>query len=405
MKTFHHLTKISFVVIANAFIINTNAQQNSAKLDSLTEARISALEKQASLNKPGLSQLVVVGLTTFGYVSNRNVSTTGGVSTTTKSSVMGGDSYEFSPMFLWRQGKRVLLEFEPSFSPDGVGVNWAAISYFASPNLILRGGYFVLPFGIYNKKLAAGWINKVATDPIGLPTGSDFGVGASGGIQLGSIKWNYDLAVTNGLMLNPDGTLQNVNLGAAGRGKTYTGRLGLLPLSNNSLEIGVSGMTGDVANGNPQYQGTRANFYAFDLNYVKNLSPVQINIKGQYNVADVGNRSYTNPQDTTQSYTFNNHSTSGYGQFSIRPIESQRQFIKNLEFAFRYGTYNTPASSAWGSNTTQIDYGINYWITWRTVVRLTYEILDSKNTSNTQLVSLPDQTKNYAFHIQFSIQL
>jgi hypothetical protein len=262
-----------------------------------------------------------------------------------------------------------------------------------------------LPFGIYNKKLAAGWINKVATDPIGLPTGSDFGFGASGGIQLGSIKWNYDLSVTNGLMLNPDGTLQSINLGAAGRGKTYTGRLGLLPLSNNSLEIGLSGMTGDVANGDPQYQGTRANFYAFDLNYVKNLSPFQVNVKSQYNIADVGNRSYKNPQDTTQSYTFNNHSTSGYGQISIRPIESQSQFIKGLEFAFRYGAYNTPANSAWGSNTTQIDYGINYWINWRTVIRLTYEILDSKNTSSAQVASVPDETKNYAFHIQFSIQL
>lgn len=406
MKTIRLITKSLLTVVVFFCWSRGFAQQSPGKLDSVTEARIAALEKKVAINKPGMSQLVVVGLTTFGYTSFRNVATTGGVDVVTKSSGFGNaDTYEFSPMFLWRQGKHVLLEFEPSFSGDGVGVNWAAISYFASPNLILRGGYFVLPFGIYTKKLAAGWINKVATDPIGLPTGADYGFGASGGLQLGSAKWNYDLAVTNGLNLQPDGTLGSVNLGAAGRGKTYTGRLGLLPLSDNSLEVGISGMTGDVANGNPSYQGARATFTAFDLNYVKNLLPVQINIKGQYNIADVSGQNFVNPVDQTKTYTFNNHSTAGYGQFSLRPIESQSNFIKNLEFAFRYGNYNTPSNSTWGSNTTQVDYGVNYWINWRTVLRFTYELLDSKNTSDPTLISLPDETKTYALHFQFCIQL
>lgn len=418
MKTFKILNQVWALLFLPILASTTLAQQSSTKLDSATEARIARLEKHAALNKPGLSQLVVVGLTTFGYVSNRQVSTTGGISTTTKNGVFGGDTYEFSPMFLWRQGKKVLLEFEPSFSPDGVGVNWAAISYFASRNLILRGGYFVLPFGIYSKKLAAGWINKVATDPIGMDlfAGTDFGFGASGGVQWGVMKWNYDVAVSNGLTLMPDGTLQNSNMATAARGRTYTGRFGLLPFSNNSLEIGVSGLTGDVNNGQlngsgqPLYPGARATFYAFDLNYVKNLSPIQINIKGQYNNANVTTMTFTNTADPNNStYSFTNHTTSWYAQGSFRPIESQSQFIKNLEPAFRYGQYNTPSSSAWGANTTQIDLGLNYWITWRTVIRLTYEILDGKNTSNPVLFpsggAPADDVKNYAFHIQFSIQL
>jgi hypothetical protein len=113
--------------------------------------------------------MVIVGLATIGYASMKTVTTTGSVSTTLKTSAMGDAArFEFSPMFLWRQGKKVLLEFEPSFHNDSV--NWANISYFASPNVIVRGGYFVLPFGIYNKKLAAGWINKFATDPLVLTT-------------------------------------------------------------------------------------------------------------------------------------------------------------------------------------------------------------------------------------------
>jgi hypothetical protein len=382
------------------------AQQVPAKTDSITEARIVSLEKQASMNKPGLSHLLVVGLTTFGYTSNQTVTTTSGANQTTKNSVFGNaDTYEFSPMFLFRQGKNLLLEFEPSFNNNGVGVNWAAISYFLKPNLIIRGGYFVLPFGIYNKKLAAGWINKMATDPIGMPAGTDYGIGLSGGLHMGSMKWNYDLSATNGMMLNPDGTLGMVNQNANARNKTYTGRLGLLPLSDNSLEIGVSGLSGGVDNGQNLYGSTKAMLYAFDLNYVKNVSPFQLNVKSQYNIQNVGGQNYVNPQDSSKRYTFNNHSTSAYGQFSIRPIGAEHEFIKNLELAIRYGNYNTPANSTWGANTTQLDYGINYWINWRTVVRLTYEILDSKSTVNPVLITGPSETKNYAFHIQFSVQL
>ncbi len=395
---------IGILILALACLttIQVDAQKVLTKVDSVTEARIAALEKQAALHKPGQSHLLVVGLTTFGYASGKTTTNDG--SAPTKFSSFGTDSYEFSPMFLWRQGKKVLLEFEPSFNNDGVGVNWAAISYFAKPNLIFRGGYFVVPFGMYTKKLAAGWINKVATDPIGLPTAQDYGFGISGGLPLGSMKWNYDLAVTNGLTIDPtvnNGTLTNVNLGSASRNKTFVGRLGLLPFSNNSLEIGVSGMTGGVSNGNTTYQDVRADLYAFDFNFVKNVSPVQINIKSQYNVVNVGTPDPANNGGSSPYPYFNNSSTSGYGQFSIRPIESQVEFIKNLEFAYRYGQYNTPKNSTWGANTTQTDYGVNYWINWRTVLRITYEILDSKSTS---IPTAPD-SKIQALHFQFSIQL
>src|SRR5579859_2706994 len=401
------LVGLTTLILCFGLTTRMSAQQNPAKLDSATEARIAALEKQAALNKPGQSHLMVVGLTTFGFSSAKSTSSDG--SAPNKFSAFGTDAYEFSPMFLFRQGKKVLLEFEPSFNNDGVGVNWAAISYFAKPNLIFRGGYFVVPFGMYNKKLAAGWINKVATDPIGLPTAQDYGFGISGGLPLGSMKWNYDLAVTNGLTIDPsvnNGSLTSVNLGAASRNKTFVGRLGLLPFSNSSLEIGVSGMTGGVSNGNSIYQGVRADLYAFDFNLVKNISPVQINIKSQYNIVNVGDATYVNPLDPTKTYTFNNSSTSGYGQFSLRPTESQKEFIKNLEFAFRYGQYNTPKNSTWGANTTQTDFGVNYWINWRTVLRVTYEILDSKSTVDQTLFASPvPDTKTQSLHIQFAIQL
>ena len=402
MKAFDFTLLLTFLFCGLASF----GQQTNRTADSLTDARLSVVEKKVAAQTPGQSSLVVVGLTTFGYVSNKTVTTLNGASQTVKDGAFGGAStYEFSPLFLFRQGNKVLGEFEPSFNNDGVSVNWAAISYFVKPNLIIRGGYFVLPFGIYTKKLAAGWINKVATDPIGLPTAADYGVEISGGLPLGNMKWNYDLSLTNGVALTPNGQLTSVGLNSNSRNKTLTGRLGLLPFSNSSLEVGISGLHGGVANADPKFQNAITDMYAFDFNYVKNINAFQVNIKSQYNIINVNNQNYPIPSDTTNTYTFSNHSTSGYGQLSIRKVESESEFLKKVELAFRYGNYTSPANSEWGSKTTQIDYGINYWINWRTVLRCTYEIIDNISTADSNIGGNPANTKKYAFHVQFSIQL
>ncbi|MEO8852610.1 MAG: hypothetical protein ABI359_02470, partial [Ginsengibacter sp.] len=146
----------------------SKAQNPTTVVDSSLLDRVSDLEQAASYTKPGDDHFMVVGLTTFGFVRNKTTTSFSGVSQISKTnSLANADNYEFSPMFLWRHGNKFLLEFEPSFSGDQLGVNWADISYFALPGLIIRGGYLVLPFGTYNKRLAAGWINKFASDPEG----------------------------------------------------------------------------------------------------------------------------------------------------------------------------------------------------------------------------------------------
>src|SRR5579862_1803586 len=132
-------------------------------VDSALLDRVSELEKQMASKKTGEDHFMVVGLTTVGFASNKTTNTLGGVSTSTKSnSFPDADNYEFSPMFLWRHGKSFLMEFEPSFNNNGLSVNWADISWFAAPALIVRAGYFVLPYGTYAKREAAGWIDKLA---------------------------------------------------------------------------------------------------------------------------------------------------------------------------------------------------------------------------------------------------
>ena len=198
-----------------------------------------------------------------------------------------------------------------------------------------------MPFGTYTKRLAAGWINKLPSDPVGTEmAGSDFGVEVEGGFPLGNMKWSYDVALSNGFQLNNDGTIANLGIGINSginnnNGKTVTGRVALLPLSNSSLELGVSTLYGSLAT--PQgatfsninatdMKGPMVNMFAVDLNFVRNINPVQINIKGQYSSAMVNNMNYLNPADST-TYTFTNTTSTYFGQLSVRPSKSKNKVL------------------------------------------------------------------------------
>ncbi len=398
-------------IVINFMLLNKIIAQQTV-VDSALLDRVTELEKKTAYNKPGQDHFMVVGLATVGFAASKTTNTLGGVSSVSKgNSFPDGDHFEFSPMLLWRHGDKFLLEFEPSFSNNGLGVNWADISYFATPNLIIRAGYFVLPFGTYAKREAAGWIDKLATDPMGIAdmTPTDYGVEVEGGLQLGTMKMNYDIALTNGNQLINDGSVNNGTLASGNivdnnNNKTVTARLGLLPFSNSSLELGVSGMFGKVGDQGTSFQNATGNLYAFDLNYVKNFNPILLNIKSQYNIQDISSVNYVSPVDST-NYTFKNHTTSFFAQGSLRPVGASG-FIKNLELAGRYTTYNTPSGSTFGANQHSVSIGLDYWLSWRTVFKVTYESYTGNSTVGETLGSLSTgNTKINTLFVQFSIQL
>lgn len=383
----------------------TNQIPQQVVVDSSLLDRITDLETQVHQTKSGEDHFLVVGLTTFGFASHRTK--TDGV-ITQSNSIVDADNFEFSPMFLWSHGSKFLMEFEPSFAGDQLSVNWADVSYFATPGLILRAGYLVLPFGTYSKRLAAGWINKFATDPEGvadLPPLSDYGVEAEGGLQAGTMKFNYDFAIANGMQLNQDGTLQNAGLSPTNNNKNFCGRIGWLPFSNSSLELGISGMSGKLGDPSTAFANAKSNMFAADLNVIENLNPIQLNIKGQFDVININQSNYINPADSS-SYSFNNHTTTGYIMAAVRPVLSPNNFLKNLELAVRYGNYTTPENSLNGMKDNSVAVGLNYWISWRTVVHLTYESIKSTSTISQKLGGTPGTiTNNNSLYLQFSIQL
>jgi hypothetical protein len=377
--------------------------------DSALLERINLLEKQNLDRKPGEDNFMIVGLATFGFATNKTTTTFNGESTISKTNSWDADHFEFSPLFLWRHGKKFLMEFEPSYADGTLGVNWADISYYAAPGLIIRAGYLVLPFGMYNKRLAAGWIDKLATDPVGVPDMpplSDYGLELEGGFQAGSMKWNYDIAVSNGHQLLPDGTIQIAGLTDNNRNKTFSGRIGWLPLSNSSVEIGASYMEGKVGDAGSTYENVKSSCYALDLNLIENIRPFQLNIKGQYNWVNIGNASYSKPDNQTETYSYQNKTQSGFIQASLRPMYVNNNILKNFEIAARYGNYTTPENSLWGSTSDAYTIGLDYWMTWRTVVKFTYEGINGNNTSSLDLGAPNGQTtKSSSLFLQFAIQL
>ena len=93
------------------------------------------------------------------------------------------------------------------------------------------------------------------------------------------------------------------------------------------------------------------------------------------NLSNISNVTYLNPADTSR-YTFTNNSTSYYAQLAYRPALIDNDILKNVELVGRYSVYNTPKGSLWESNQSQIEIGLNYWFTWRTVLKMSYQITD-----------------------------
>jgi hypothetical protein len=235
-------------------------------------------------------------------------------------------------------------------------------------------------------------------------TPTDYGVEVEGGLPMGTMKMNYDVALSNGNQLLEDGSLTSGNIEDNNKNKTVTARLGLLPFSNSSLEVGVSGMFGKVGDNGSDFRNVKGNMYAFDLNYVKTFNPVLLNIKGQYNIIDISHADFTSPVDPAQTYTFDNKTTSYFAQCALRPTGA-KGVLKDFELAGRYTEYDTPSNSTWGSDQHTASIGLNYWIDWRSVVKLTYESYKGNSTASKILNAYTGTTNTKALYLQFAIQL
>ena len=387
---------IGTAILLPAFTTNAIAQDST-----LTERNQKIL---ASL--PGKTKMVLTGVAWFGFQSVLNDS----VKTHVKNSF---NTYGFSPMFLWKLSDKMFFESEIEINNGAVELEFAKLSYSVNKYMTIGAGRMLTPFGAYAERWEPVHIEKFPNAPLRpnddlLPDdthlywGAIMGVDVRGAIPLGSAKMNYAMFVSNGPLLSkdangrPTGVIQYENLlEENNNNKEVGGRIGILPFSNSSLEIGFSGKHGIASDeGDVAFKNIGATATAVDFSYVKDIEAIKssISIRGQYNSLFVNKANYY-LSDTT-SYTFDNNLTSYFAQFSIRPTMSQNKFLKKTELLFRYNALTPPKDALWcpkdkngqGGSITRMDLGLCYWLSWRSGLRFAYEM----NT-------MPDGTKTNQF--------
>lgn len=352
---------------------------------------------------PGNTKMVITGTAYFGFQSLLNNTS----STDVKKNF---NSYGFNPVFLFKLSDKMLLESEIEIQDGEFALEFAKLSYSLNKYMNVGAGLMLTPFGAYGERWESSFIEKFPNTPIRargpyipggnhLNWGGVMGVDVRGGIPLGSAKMNYILFLTNGPTLDASagtgGMLQYENASDNNNNKEIGGRIGLLPLSNSSLEIGFSAKHGIAGNqGDPVYGNTAATAYAFDYSYVKAIEALKstINIRGQINSVTVDKVNY--PLSETTSYTFDNTLKHSFAQISLRPTMAQGKFLKKTEFLFRYNGLTAPKDAVWGAKDkngkggkiNRTDIGLAYWFNWKAGLRLAYET-----------TAWPDGTKNEEF--------
>lgn len=306
----------------------------------------------------------------------------------------------FVPLILFKYSDKLLFESELEFGFENgelqTGLEYADINYILNKYITFRAGKFLLPFGTFMERLHPSWINRLSSKPLGfghdgIAPSTGIGFEIRGAAPIGGGKVNYALYATNGPILKtgktqPEeaGMLDFENFEDNNKNKAFGGRIGILPFSNSSAEIGFSALSGKVGDAkDPLYEDVGALLYAVDFSFVKQISPLKgiIDIKAQYNQSNVDRVDYFElaPGDTIPTaYSFTNSSNGYYAQLSYRPSMLECNFLKNLDFVGRYSALFTPEESKWEQVATQIAVGLNYWIRWNSVIKFTYQVTESE---------------------------
>jgi len=304
----------------------------------------------------------------------------------------------FAPIFLFKHSDKLMFEAELEFELENndleIGLEYANAMYVLNKNMTVRAGKFLLPFGTFMERLHPSWINRLTTRPLGfghdgIAPGSGIGVELRGAFDLGKSKLNYSIYTTNGPRLKdgseePEeaGMLSFENFEDNNLSKAFGGRIGLLPFADSSTEIGFSTYSSKgTGQQDSEYENIGAFLYALDFSFVKQVPAVSgiIDVKAQYNNSDVDNATYleTNEDGEIEEYTFNNQSNSFYTQLSYRPTMADSDFLKKLEIVGRYSNFNAPEGAEWEEKSTQYAFGVNYWLSWRSLIKVTYQTTDT----------------------------
>jgi len=312
----------------------------------------------------------------------------------------GFGDINFKPIFLWQLSHRLFFETEVEIEtgdgePD-IGLEYANMAYTVNPYLIVHAGRFLSLFDGYFGKFKEGFLNRFPSDPVGYDDGGiasriETGIGIEGNIPVGMAKVNYDLYVSNGPHLlagssdapEEAGQLDYEAYVTNNKAKAIGGRIGILPLSDSSVELGFAFQTknkvGDV--GTP-LENTGATMFGLDLNYYHLFTPLKsmFRVNGSWKTLKVDRAQYVNQDDPGTMYTFNNKSSAYYIQASLRPSQSESPLLQNLEFAFRHSSFDPPDGAVWGGrHIYKEEVAMSYWLKWNALLKIGYAAQTGEN--------------------------
>lgn len=300
----------------------------------------------------------------------------------------------FSPTMVWMLGDKLFFESQVEFYTDSGNINtkieYLKLSHIINKYMTVGMGKILTPFGLYTERIEAPFIEKMPNAPLGLkhmegvpnigPICPEMGVDLRGGFYVGNGKMNYVLYVSNGAILNDGseeahlaGSLNYENFFDNNSNKSFGGRIGYLPLSNSSLEIGGSWNLCEVGNDKSAYEHLKSKAYSFDITFHQTYRPIKsmVDFKGQINFLHVDKANYLDEDGNV--YSFENKSNVYYLRFSVRPALLHNKYLKRMELIGRYSVADYAKEALWGGESKRTDLGLSYWLSLRTGLRIAYE--------------------------------
>jgi hypothetical protein len=328
----------------------------------------------APSSKDGQNKFAIFGNGEMTFVAN-------------KDNVQFGD-VNFKPIFLWKISDQLFVESEVEFETGegslDIGLEYLNMVFIANKYITLHAGRFLPKFGAYRGRFGEGFLNRFATDPVGFGDGgigamNEVGIGAQGGFGIGDSKVNYDLYLSNGPILLTDsanaGQFEYEGYIGNNKGKAVGGRIGFLPLTNSSLEVGYSFQhKSDTGDPGSKYENVGVFMQAIDLNYYGHLTSLKSDVRlmAEWKYQKVDNATYYDAN--SNPYTFDNSPSTYYVAGTFRPVHVHNIFVHNLELAARYSSFKTPAEAPWGGpEKDQFAISLDYWLKWNSLVKLTYQ--------------------------------
>ena len=292
-------------------------------------------------------------------------------------------SETISPHLISTIGERALFESHVDLRVHDDGetdaeLEFAHLSYVVNDALTVGSGIFLVPFGFYNERIHAGWINKLPDTPLSVgddsltPT-SGLGVQLRGGLPLGSTaRANYAVYVANGPQVNQGthsahdaGKLEFTHYSGQNFGKAVGFRAGWLPIPE--VEMGYSLMRAGVESTNPAHEDLRAWLQGVDLNYKQMVRPLKgtMEARAEWIWSDVDRADFGGG-------AFDNERSGGYVQLAYRPSMAAQKLVKRFEVALRYDMLNLP-SGAPAFDRQRWTAGLDYWLAPHSALKVAYQ--------------------------------